>query len=242
MFNIDEFIMIQSVKKVFEILEYISQNGNLVRLSDIASALQIQKTTAHNFLNSLKELGYLEQDELSPRYRLTSKLQDLYLPVSTLPILKNKLRPALEQITMLTGETSYLSVQMGTFFRHELICEPKRSVRISLELNKDFGMLKTAIGKVFMANSTHLQKALLENVSEIEKKKIIKELQQISQLDYALDFEEFEPDLNCVAIPIKEQQRVIAVLGVSGPAFRFQEEEMLKAVTILQDSCINYLR
>ena len=72
MFNIDEFIMIQSVKRVFEILEYISQNGNLVRLSDIANALQIQKTTAHNFLNSLKELGYVEQDELSPRYRLTS--------------------------------------------------------------------------------------------------------------------------------------------------------------------------
>lgn len=232
--------MIQSVKRVFEILEYISQNGNLVRLNDIADALQLQKTTVHNFLNTLKELGYVEQDELSPRYRLTSKLQDLYVPVSTIPILKNKLRPALEQITKQTGETSYLSVQMGTFFRHELISEPKRSVRISLELNKDFGMLKTAIGKVFMANSTHLQNVLLENLPEAEKLKLVSELKQISKMNYALDFEEFEPDLNCVAIPIKEQQRVVAVLGVSGPAFRFGKEEMLNAVKILNDNCLDY--
>lgn len=232
--------MIQSVKRVFEILEYISQNGNLVRLNDIADALQLQKTTVHNFLNTLKELGYVEQDELSPRYRLTSKLQDLYVPVSTIPILKNKLRPALEQITKQTGETSYLSVQMGTFFRHELISEPKRSVRISLELNKDFVMLKTAIGKVFMANSTHLQNVLLENLPEAEKLKLASELKQISKMNYALDFEEFEPDLNCVAIPIKEQQRVVAVLGVSGPAFRFGKEEMLNAVKILNDNCLDY--
>lgn len=232
--------MIQSVKRTFDILEYISQNGNLVRLNDIAHALQLQKTTVHNFLNTLKELGYVEQDELSPRYRLTSKLQDLYVPVSTIPILKNKLRPALEQITKQTGETSYLSVQMGTFFRHELISEPRRSVRISLELNKDFGMLKTAIGKVFMANSVHLQNALLENLPETEKLKLVSELQQILNLNYALDFEEFEPDLNCVAIPIKEQQRVVAVLGVSGPAFRFGKEEMLNAVKILNDISAEY--
>lgn len=232
--------MIQSVKRTFDILEYISQNGNLVRLNDIAHALQLQKTTVHNFLNTLKELGYVEQDELSPRYRLTSKLQDLYVPVSTIPILKNKLRPALEQITKQTGETSYLSVQMGTFFRHELISEPRRSVRISLELNKDFGMLKTAIGKVFMANSVHLQNALLENLPETEKLKLVSELKQILNLNYALDLEEFETDLNCVAIPIKEQQRVVAVLGVSGPAFRFGKEEMLNAVKILNDISADY--
>ena len=47
--------MIQSVKRAFDILEYITQNGNLVRLNDIASALELQNTTVHNFLNTLKE-------------------------------------------------------------------------------------------------------------------------------------------------------------------------------------------
>lgn len=65
--------MIESVKRTVEIMQYIAQNGNQVRLKDVAEHLQIGKTTAHHFLKSLLELGYLEQDELSPRYRLRIK-------------------------------------------------------------------------------------------------------------------------------------------------------------------------
>ncbi|RZK13157.1 MAG: MarR family transcriptional regulator, partial [Flavobacterium sp.] len=57
--------MIQSLKRTFDILEYIATNGNLVRVNDISQALGLQKTTVHNFLTSLKELGYVEQDELT---------------------------------------------------------------------------------------------------------------------------------------------------------------------------------
>ncbi|WP_413614441.1 helix-turn-helix domain-containing protein [Flavobacterium sp. N2469] len=51
--------MNQSVKKTFQILEYIASNGNFVRLNDVAQALALKKNTAHGFLDSLKELGYL---------------------------------------------------------------------------------------------------------------------------------------------------------------------------------------
>lgn len=48
-----------------DILLYMAQNGNKVRLQDVADHLQIKKTTTHHFLKSLLELGYLEQDELN---------------------------------------------------------------------------------------------------------------------------------------------------------------------------------
>lgn len=73
--------MIQSVKRTFDILEYIATNGNTVRLNDIAQALGLQKTTVHNFLAGLKELGYVEQDELTPRYRITSKFAIWTFPI-----------------------------------------------------------------------------------------------------------------------------------------------------------------
>lgn len=225
--------MIQSVKRAFDILEYITQNGNLVRLNDIANALNLQNTTVHNFLNTLKDLGYVEQDELTPRYRVTTKLQCIYPPSASVSLLKSQLRPILEQITALTNETSYLSVQMGTYFRHELISEPDRSVKISLELNKDYGMLRTAIGKVFMVHSEHLQATLMKNMEEADRESLKKEIAEIQQNGYALDLEQFEPDLNCAAIPYYSNNRVVAVLGVSGPAFRFKLPEMLQAITIM---------
>lgn len=225
--------MIQSVKRAFDILEYITQNGNLVRLNDIANALELQNTTVHNLLHTLKELGYVEQDELSPRYRVTTKMQCLYPPPVSVSVLKNTLRPTLEKITELTNETSYLSVQMGTYFRHELISEPERSVKISLELNKDYEMTRTAIGKVFMAHSEHLQNTLLKNLDEPVQKKLQQELSEILKNGYALDLEEYEPDLNCAAIPYYQGNRVVAVLCVSGPAFRYRLPEMLKAIEIM---------
>lgn len=167
--------MIQSVKRTFDILEYIATNGNTVRLNDIAQALGLQKTTVHNFLAGLKELGYIEQDELTPRYRITSKIR--HLDFSDIPYqkLRADLRPVMEKLTAESGETSFMAIQMGSYFRYEWKCEPNRSLRISLELGKEFEMKHTAIGKVFMAYSPHLSNSIYKGENEIklqEKEKI----------------------------------------------------------------------
>lgn len=226
--------MIQSIKRVFDILEYISSNGNLVRLNDIATALELKRTTVHNFLNSLKELGYIEQDELSPRYRVTPKMQYLMASNVNINSLKLEMRPILEQITVETGETAYLSIQMGMYFRHELISEPNSAIKISLELNKDFEMLHTAIGKIFMAHSQHLKNVLFDKLDSDERKKLETELVLVKQNDCAYDLEEYEKDLNCVAVPLRDHEKIIGVIGVSGPAFRFKDKETNRAIEIIK--------
>ncbi|RAJ02426.1 IclR family transcriptional regulator [Chitinophaga skermanii] len=226
--------MIQSVQRAFEIVEYIAQNGNMVRLSDIADAMGLQRTTVHNILDTLKDLGYVEQDEMTPRYKVTNKLQCLYSPAISLPILKKELKPVLENITQTTKETSHLAVQMGAYFRYELKCEPERAVRISLDLAKEYEMTNTAIGKVFLAYSDHLQSQTLKNLSPAKANALRKEIAEIRKQGYALDIEQFEPDLHCIAVPFFYQKRVVAVIGVSGPAYRFQDKAMKKAYQSLK--------
>ena len=218
--------MIQSIGRAFEILEYIAFNGNFVRLNDIADAVGLKKTTVHNFLNTLKELGYIEQDELTPRYRITYKFQCLYSPDVSLFQIKKELKPVLESITQSLGETSYLAIQMGSYFRHELKCEPNRSVRISLELGKEYEMTTTAIGKVFLSYSDHLQTSLSKFRDENFNKALKDETRQIKENGYALDLCQYEPDLNCVAVPVFHQRKVVAVVCVSGPAYRFGKNEI----------------
>ncbi|MFT4031524.1 MAG: IclR family transcriptional regulator [Siphonobacter sp.] len=221
--------MIQSVKRAFEILNYIATNGNLVRLNDIAAAVGLQNTTAHNFLNTLKELGYVEQDELSPRYRITPKISELYLPEKPLYQIKNELKPIIERLSADTGETAYLAIQLGNYFRYEYKCEPNKCARISLELGKEFEMKRTAIGKVFMAFSPHLSNTLLNEMCDAcYVKDFLDELGMIRESGYALDLEQYEQDLNCVAVPYLYKNRILAVIGVAGPAFRFRKEEMTK--------------
>lgn len=241
MFHITK-LMIQSVKRTFDILEYIASNGNNVRLNDIAAALDMNKTTVHNFLDSLKDLGYLKQDDLTPRYQITPKMQCLYAPDISLEILKHELRPVLEKITADTAESSYLAVQMGSYFRHELKCEPNRSVKISLNMGKDYEMTTTAIGKVFLAYSEHLQKNQIKYKGEEHYKSMLGEISEIQANNYALDIKQVDEDLNCVALPLFYQRRIIAVLCVSGPSYRFQEAQITHAIEVMRNSVKNLVK
>lgn len=227
--------MIQSVKRTMEILLYIAQNGNKVRLQDVAHHLQVEKTTAHHFLKSLLELGYVEQDDVTPRYQLTDKVRMLMPPDVSIHLLKQRFKPILQQITERTGETSYLSIQMGSYIRHELKCDPDRSVRISLELGKEYMVMHSAIGNVFMANSEHLKDYIMRSLQAEEKAKLAQKLTTVIDNGYADDFERLEKELNCIALPVFEQKRIVAAIGVSGPAFRFTGEEMARAVKIVRE-------
>jgi IclR family KDG regulon transcriptional repressor len=180
----------------------------------------------HNFLASLKQLGYVEQDELTPRYRLTSKIR--HLDFSEIPYqkLRSDLRPVIEKLTAESGETSFMSIQMGSYFRYEYKCEPNRSLKISLELGKEIEMKHTAIGKVFIAYSPHLSNSIYKGVSENEIKVQESEMQRILDKGYALDLEEYEKELNCIAIPYFYKDRIISVIGLSGPAHRFDKKKM----------------
>lgn len=225
--------MIQSVAKVLRIMEYVAQNGNCVRLQDIVDVLGMEKTTAHNFLKTLVELGYMEKDDASPRYRLTNKTQFLVPPTTSVYQLKQKFRPVLEQITQQIGETSYLTVQMGNYIRHELKCDPNRSVRISLELGKEVDILHSAIGNVFMAHSTHLKQILLDGMTLEEIAFWEERIDGVISRGYAIDFERLEKELNCMALPIFEGNRLVAALGVSGPSYRFQAPQMKEAAQFI---------
>jgi len=228
--------MIQSVKRTFDILEYIAKNGNMVRLNDIAQALDLNKTTVHNFLDSLKQLGYLEQDDLSPRYQITPKLQCLYAPDISSAKLKKELRPALENITAATKESSYLAIQMGAFYRHELKCEPNRAVKISLKMGKPYEMTKTAIGKVFLTYSAYLQANQIKYHGKEHFSGMLQEIKAIEDSGYALDVQQYDQDLNCVAVPLFYQRKIIAVICVSGPSYRFQKPQFAEAIRIINDA------
>ena len=53
--------MIQSVVRALEILEVVGHAEDGTRLSEVADRLQIQRTTAHNLMRTLRDRGYLEQ-------------------------------------------------------------------------------------------------------------------------------------------------------------------------------------
>jgi len=54
---------------------------------------------------------------------------------------------------------------------------------------------------------------------------------------YALDLEEFEVGLRCIAAPVRDQSaRVIAALGIAGPRSRLEDARLAELVPVVVDA------
>lgn len=73
--------MLKSSQKVFDVLEYLCMHG-AAPAAEISTALQLQKTSVHRFLNTLVEMGYVSKEELTTRFCPTLKILQLGLAVS----------------------------------------------------------------------------------------------------------------------------------------------------------------
>ena len=67
---------VQSVKRAFKILEYISMNGR-AGVSEIARELSLNKSTAFGLINTMVSAGYLQQVTNNGKYEISLKLYHL---------------------------------------------------------------------------------------------------------------------------------------------------------------------
>ena len=130
--------------------------------------------------------------------------------------------------------------------------ESPHGLRISSHIGSFNPSYATGLGKVLLAFlSDEVRDNTLEfifnqedlksytNNTIIDKKQMIGELELIRANQYAIDREEFEIGLICIAIPIFNQnQDVVASLSASGPASRFKEDEIQKYVDTLKKGAI----
>ena len=92
----------------------------------------------------------------------------------------------------------------------------------------------TALGKVLLAFLPEEERKKILEQKELprltdntitDRNKLEKELSKIQKQGFALDQEENEKDVRCIAAPIRNYQgRVIAAVSISGPAFRIDKK------------------
>ena len=108
--------------------------------------------------------------------------------------------------------------------------ESSQTIRMISYVGKRAPLHCTALGKVLLAylpeeeRKEILGKKVLPRLSEntiTDKRELEKELSKVREQGFALDREEHEKDVCCIAAPIRNHQRkVIAALSVSSPAYR----------------------
>ncbi|MDD5599668.1 MAG: IclR family transcriptional regulator [Victivallaceae bacterium] len=147
--------MIQSLERAFKILELMNtlecaQKG--MGGLEISKKLGLKHPTVHNFLKSLVELGYIEQNPETSKFRLAAKTRELGMNMMLSKSLAICAQPHLQALTGQTDETSIL-ILLDNDLRHTILIEEcKKPYRIAVSSTIDRNFYNTATGRVLLAN------------------------------------------------------------------------------------------
>jgi IclR family acetate operon transcriptional repressor len=221
---------VQSVGRSLDILETLSASDEL-GLVEIAARTALQPSTAHRLISTLVARGYVVQNPTNGRYLLGFKLIELANVIAKrTERLRMLARPHLDSIQKITGESANLIVLEPPNAVYVDQVEGSRSVRMFARIGAAVPAHTSASGKAIIA---FLAPKLLAEIlgpepfPQITPRTITAldvladELARIRRRGYAIDNEEHEPGVGCVAAPIfNHDGAAVAALSVSAPAPR----------------------
>ena len=207
---------IQSVERTFLILETLSLSPTELSLQEISVSVGLNKTTAHGLLATLHSLGYVIKNKAG--YGLGLRFRELSKPLEQKDeAIRSHFYPLIERMAKMTDNTAYLAVQSGVQeYLYIDAVEKNNPLTIRSPRGKREGLISSAIGKVFLSFDDSLLRHLRlkgQVSSQLEK-----ELAKVKKRGFALDLEQAEPNLHCLAIPLYQEGELVAVAGVSGDA------------------------
>lgn len=215
-----------SVFKTFAILSLFSQEKDQLTLTEISKETGINKTTVYRFLKSLTEIGIVHKNIHKNTYQLGIALYELGNKVN----LKSNLIDLSHPLLLELVKEIDITVHLATLDNFEVLYLDKIKSKKTLQMS-------TFIGARVPAYCTALGKSILAFIKEDELKyylascsfkkrtkntldnedDLIKQLQIIRKKGYAIDKEEFEEGLYCLAAPVFDPNVYpIAPISISG--------------------------
>ena len=227
----------QSVEKVLRIIEVMSTRRGPMRLQDIAAASELPSSTAIRFLNTLSQYNYVVQDPDSSRYALTLKICKIANEVHAQISVRDVIRPHILKLSDMCGESACTAIAEGAQVVYIDVVEgPDQMLRTLQRIGKRAPLHSTGVGKCLLLNysdaelatlaeATGLESLTEHTVTEIEGLKA--EIDRVRADGYALDDEECELGVRCVAAPVRDfSGDVVAAISISGPASRMTGERI----------------
>ena len=230
---------VAAVQRAIAILGELAAARGELGTNEIARRTGINVSTISRILATLVSGGLVEHVTATGRYRLGVGVIRLANAAGERLDVRSLARPHLEDITGRVQETSTLSVPGG----HEAVTldyvQSPLSVRSVAEVGRPSAAHATAVGKVFLAHGGTVPAGPLTAFTErtiVDHDVLRVELERVRERGWGQALGEREEDLNAVAVPVLDPAgKLVAILGVQGPAVRFSPRVRRSAVELLME-------
>lgn len=230
-------VQVQSVARALEILRcfrYAPEMG----ISEIAEEMNLNKSTVFGLVNTLTGYGYLEQVPSNRKYRLGLELFEM----GNLVLSRIDIRNEAKELCTPLVQKYPATVHIATHSEGEVVYVDKLDAGLSLisasSVGKRLPMHCTGVGKAILAYlpETYIDQYLQFPLKKFTEKtvttrqQLADELSNVRKMGIAMDQEEIELGLSCIAAPILQRNgEPVLAISLSFPYGRISSINLEEA-------------
>jgi DNA-binding IclR family transcriptional regulator len=233
---------LKTVVKAVEILELMMESPDGATLTDLSSAMGEKLSTIHHLVSTLRQAGMLQQDPSSKVYRLGLKAFRIGQAALDHLDLAKRAQPLMRELARVTGEGVTLVQYEGEKPVYVLGYESSHTIGMRYRPGSPIPLHCTGSGKIFLSRMSDEElSACLEALplkrytpnTVVDADRLREEIAKVGLQGYALDNQEVEEGLLCIAAPILNHQgEVVGSISLSGPNNRLEDrlDKVIKQV------------
>lgn len=234
---------VQSIERAFSILEEIARSRDGISLAELSKRVGLHNSTTFHLVRTMVSLGYVRQLK-DKRYRVGRPLFVLAANALDDVEMVSLATPILEDLSRETGEASHFAVRMGD----AVVVIARTGGAGAFQLTDRMGVVRpahcTALGKIILAALRSEQLDAFFERAELkaftaksitDAAALRREIDDVRRAGIAFDDGEFDPELRCVGVPVKDfSGRLIGAIGISGPIWRLSIQALQSRAKLVE--------
>ena len=236
---------VQSVDRALDLLEALAAAEGEVSITALATRTQLHVSTVHRLLSTLLRRGYVRQNPDTSRYYTGAKLATLSEGRARYGELRLRARPVLRALTDATRETCNLVVIDDLAAVYIETVPSPQIVRLFTEVGNRVPLHATGAGKALLASLAPARRDGVLDRLELrpytprtitDHNALRRALEEVRERGYAIDDEEFDEGVRCVAVAVGAPNEAVGAISISAPAARLTRQHCVELVPTLRRS------
>ena len=229
-------VAVPAVERAAGILLALGDGGRDATLTELARGLGMNKSTAHNILETLARHGFVSRDGVTRKYRLGPALPALGHAALVGPDLVTLARPHLIRLQQQCGETVTLHARDGAGSVILVSEESAHELKVSARPGHRLPPAAGAVAKILFAFGSQEPPRLPDPLPSFTRRTIatpgryLDELRRVRRTGVAYDEMEYLPGVRAVSAPVfpgrDMEGEAIAVLSIVGVAARISRADL----------------
>jgi IclR family KDG regulon transcriptional repressor len=240
--------LVSAVDRAIQILKAFEADKDEYSLTELCSLLNLNKSTAHDILNTLCQHQCLLRDVQSRKYRLGPTLIRLGHLAHEQMDIRRIARPYMEDLMRQTSK----SVLLGTFYNGRITVidkvDPVGRLHVSAAIGQQIPFSAGSFGKVFLAwqSEAEVDRLLADRgltaftpASIVDPVAYKTELVKVRGQGYAIDDqEEYLLGVKAISVPLRDFQEVVAALTIAGFTSRSSHQPSQATISAVTEAAV----